>query len=542
MDSICSTVYNTLALAKASGYPMLLMSPPGWGKTTTVKNWAAANGYHCEILNGARFEAEAVEGYQVNEAGKEALVHKNPSWFQRIWEKEREHIPTLLFCDELSGAKVQTQNALLNLLDGGRTIGEGKKLPDSTLVVAASNYAENVDERCTIIPSNLNRFCIINLLEDIDPLDLVGEFLTDRDSSISPKFEINDLPKEVKDLIDNKFMILTKNLVKEYMDRDNSKGFIDILHPNVSDLYHDCPQGELYNYVSGRTMSNFGKVICGFVSLGLNDENFMKKISRGFFGIGTGHFVNKAQINSYNSSIDNSIKSILSEIKGMVRSEKRASFNYGKEDPTTLVAQILSYKEESKNLLGDTASEKKKMMDELSKMISEKYSKVAENVFKFEKDVAYRSKFFSDFEAIFELLHGEEKIPTELVTFAQVYDAYYSQLIGKQLFPNVSQQGAFKNYSSSLYRCSILALRNGEPLPKNEKEIADYVKYEKIIQVGVTSNYSKKLYKMLYNSKVHGDQIFDVVEGYSPIYFTKDNKLVTKDWSTLREDAMMKKN
>lgn len=541
MSSVCSTIYNSIALAKASGYPILLMAPPGWGKTTLVKSWAAANNYHCEILNGARFEAEAIEGYQVNEPGKDALVHKNPSWYQRILEKDAEGIPTLLFCDELSGCKSQTQNAMLNLMDGGRTIGENKTLPTSTLVVAASNYADEVPEHCTIVPANLNRFCIINLLADIDPLDLVDEFMTDQDSVIDPKMNIAPISDKLQAIIDEKMHILTRNLIKEYSDKDSSKGYLDILTPNIADLFHDCKQGALYNFVSGRTMSNFKKVITGYVALGLNDESFMKKISRGFFGVGTGHFVNQAQLNSYNSSIDNSIKSVLKELKREVVAEKKVKFDYGKEDIPNTVAQILSYKEESKNLMGDTESEKKQMLNELEKTIKTKYSKVAETVFKLEDDSVFRSKFFTDFESVFELLHGVEKVPDGIVTFAQVYDAYYSQLIKKSTFPNVSQQGAFVNYKSSLYRCSSLAIRAGEKMPVTPEEIADYVKYEKIIQVGITSNYSKKLYKMFYNTKVNGDQIFDVVDNYLPIYFDKTGKLVAEDWSTLRDKVMMKK-
>ena len=541
MSSVYSTITTAIEIAKNTKIPFLFMSSFGFGKTTIIKKWAAENDYHCEILNGARFEPEAVEGYQVNEPGKEALVHKNPSWFQRIWDKEKEGIHSILFCDELSGGRTQTQNALLNLLDGGRTIGENKCLPESTIVIAASNYADNVPENC-ITSGNLNRFCIVNLLEDVSQFDIVDEFLTDVDEKASIKFEKTELDDETKTKLNEKIHIMFKEAVKSYSDRDSSKGFIDMRAPIIQDLYKESPQGELYNFISGRTMSMMSKFITSYFSLGINDSDFLKKCTRGFIGIGTGHFINRAQVNSFNSVIDNSVKSIISEIRGSLTAKKDKSFDlYGKENISTTVAKITSSSEEIVSLVGDSTSEKETLKEELAKQIKEKYMTIAENLSKIEKDPKFRSEFFTDFESILELLHKEEFVPEEIVTFAQCYDAYYSQLIGKSLFPNVSTQGAFKNYSSSLYRCSILALKDGEKLPKTAKEIFEFVKNEKIIQVGITQNYSKKLYKMLYFTKVHGDNIFDTVDGYSPIFFNKDKKLEVKDWATVREEAMLRK-
>ena len=540
MNTIRTTIENSLAMAKDSQVPFLLMGPFGFGKTTQIKHWAADNGYHCEILNGARFEAEAIEGYQVNEPGSDSLVHKNPSWFERIWQKEKEGIRSVLFCDELSGGRVQTQNALLNLLDDGRTIGEGKKLPKSTIVIAASNYYDNVPDQCTITSGNLNRFCIINMLDGMTQADIVDEFFDDEEEKLEVKDKKFEMSDSVKSELNTKLKNLFKEVIKQYSDPDSSKGFIDMRFPNVKNLYEEAPQGELYNFISGRTMSFTKRVLTSYITLGIEDFDYLKKCLKGLVGVGSGHFVNKAQITSFNSVFENSIKTIISEITRSAKEKigKEKFSLYGKEDISTKVNMICSFSEETQNLVGNTSKEKEDLKKELAKLVSDKYMTVAETLFKIENDSKFKSEFFTDFESIFELLHKESKVPAEIVTFAQVYDAYYSQLIGKQLFPNVTSQGAFKNYPSSLYRCSILALKDGEELPKTSKEFSEYVKYEKIIQVGITQNYSKKLYKMLYNSKVHGDAIFDVVENYSPIIFNKEKKLEVKDWPTLREEAM----
>lgn len=537
MSSICNTIYNTLKLAEKSRYPFLLMSPPGFGKTTIIKNWAAANGYHCEILNGARFEPEAIEGYQVNEPGCESLVHKNPSWFSRIWENHNKGIPSVLFEDELSGARIQTQNAMLNL-NFDRTIGENKYLPEDTIIIAASNYADNISSTNKIISANLNRFCIINLLEDLDPQDLLKEFLTDIDSKIKynskPKAEVTD---EIVNTFTEKFSEFSKNLVKEYSDTSSSKGYIDILAPNIQDIFSDCAQNALYNFLSPRTISNLKRILLDYLALDIKDNDFLKKVIKGFIGFGTGHFVNSSQIKSYNTVVFNSIKTIMQETSGIITKSAKVTSNT--EDISDLVNEIRVYKEENKSLSKDTRIVKEELMNALVQNVTKKYSKIGATLLKISNDKQAKAEFIADYESIFELLYTEDIVPSEIVTFAQCFDAYYSQLIGKKTFPNVSDQEAFRNYKSSLYRCSVLAIRNDLEIPSSEKEIEDFVKYEKILQVGVTVNLSKKLYKMLYNTSVYGDSIFDVVEDYSILIF-EDGSLVKKNWTELR-DKLLKK-
>ena len=84
MMTIRQEIFNALALTKytvelsnktrgtdneRTSVPFLLMSAPGYGKTTIIKQWCEQNGYHLETLIGSRFTPEEIMGYQVNEPG-----------------------------------------------------------------------------------------------------------------------------------------------------------------------------------------------------------------------------------------------------------------------------------------------------------------------------------------------------------------------------------------------------------------------------------------------------------------------------------------
>ena len=54
--------------------PVLFFSNPGFGKTTTIYNYAKKNGYHVEVLCGAQYAQDEILGFQTNEGGKSLVI------------------------------------------------------------------------------------------------------------------------------------------------------------------------------------------------------------------------------------------------------------------------------------------------------------------------------------------------------------------------------------------------------------------------------------------------------------------------------------
>jgi stage III sporulation protein SpoIIIAA len=44
--SISQNIYDYIELSKITKQPILLISNPGYGKTTSLTNWAKEKGYH----------------------------------------------------------------------------------------------------------------------------------------------------------------------------------------------------------------------------------------------------------------------------------------------------------------------------------------------------------------------------------------------------------------------------------------------------------------------------------------------------------------
>ena len=125
--SISQNIYDYISLSKITKQPILLISNPGYGKTTSITNWAKEQGYHYEQLIGSRFSPDDIMGYQVNEPGSPTLIQKDPIWFQRIIDAKRDGKSTILFVDEISTCSDAVQGSLLSLIFY-RRIGNGKNL------------------------------------------------------------------------------------------------------------------------------------------------------------------------------------------------------------------------------------------------------------------------------------------------------------------------------------------------------------------------------------------------------------------------------
>jgi MoxR-like ATPase len=137
---------------------VLVLSPPGVGKSDVVRQAAAAEGLECKSLLGTQIAPEDVSG--VPRIVGERSVFCPP----RILLPEEPH-PFCLFLDELPACSSDVQKAFYPLLLE-RRLGE-HALPEGTWVVAAGNRAEDKALVRTISSALINRVLILNIRIDV---------------------------------------------------------------------------------------------------------------------------------------------------------------------------------------------------------------------------------------------------------------------------------------------------------------------------------------------------------------------------------------
>src|SRR4051794_762617 len=137
---------------------LLLLSPPGVGKSAVVRQAAAEAGLECKSLLGTQIAPEDVSGVPkiVGERSvfcpPRVLLPEDPQTF-------------CLFLDELPACAPDVQKAFYSLLLE-RRIGE-HPLPPGTWVVAAGNRAEDKALVRTISSALINRVLILNVRIDV---------------------------------------------------------------------------------------------------------------------------------------------------------------------------------------------------------------------------------------------------------------------------------------------------------------------------------------------------------------------------------------
>lgn len=291
------TIIEAVLMSARTNVPVLFVSNPGGGKTTTIYNIGRKYDRHVEVLCGSQYSQDEILGFQTNEPGCKNLIVKEPEWYARIMENHNNKRESILFCDELSGASPGTQQALLGVILE-RTIRGGKKLPDDCWVVAAANYKPNLPGFSDIISPQLNRFCIINLLPDSNK-EVVYEFtqpeaFMDRRSTTA--CTTDDWPELNNAKADDKLItkVVTESraafdaMFKAYQAGSN-KGFLDIRNIMYDGIYdRDDNIPEVLNFISGRTISNTCKCILGMAELGLDSNSLIyNKVLDGLIGLGT---------------------------------------------------------------------------------------------------------------------------------------------------------------------------------------------------------------------------------------------------------------
>ena len=159
-NDINARMFYALRVSEESRVPFLFISAPGMGKSTTVEMFAEIQGYELVILRGNSTSPEEVMGYDVCQPGISTAVHLRPTWYDALLENDKQGKKTLLFLDEITTCPSHVQAALLHLILE-RKVGN-EKIPGSTLIVSAGNYAQSLGSTFDLLAPLMNRFCIFN--------------------------------------------------------------------------------------------------------------------------------------------------------------------------------------------------------------------------------------------------------------------------------------------------------------------------------------------------------------------------------------------
>lgn len=323
--------------------PILLLSHPGYTKTTTVKMYKSAFDYNLVNFIPARYTSDDVVGFEsVTEESKKNSTTKRlkPSWLVELENLAKNGKRNILFIDELSTTPPFIQGPLLDLIFN-KTLGE-YSLPDNTIIIAGANYADDLDDSVTLLSPMLNRFMIVNILPEDFDFNEICDF--DIDTLKTKEDYINYLDiKESKNAIDF-------SIIKDYIKTI-------ISNKDVTISKYDPSIGQL-GFLSVRSLSYSLNFLQTYLSL--YDDDLWTRIVGDTLGI-----CSKLE-KCYNSVLDafiqtqrNSKVNILNEILENIKAGKIRD-----------VIQILSTNNIKNFSLGDVAKIKDTIL-EYSKNINE---------------------------------------------------------------------------------------------------------------------------------------------------------------------------
>ncbi|HFV1619083.1 TPA: ATP-binding protein [Campylobacter jejuni] len=293
-------ISEAIDVSVESKVPVLLLSNPGNGKTTTIKAYAKARGYEVEEIRGSQSSPEEILGYYVNE-GKEYLTHKYPEWFIRVCESDK---PYILFLDEITTVNEYTQAALLKLIFDRQI--NNRKLPDSCVIVAAGNYPSNLSSNFKLLTPLTNRFCILNLhLTQNDMLGVVDDYLTLNGDEI-------DIPKLGKKNKMNEEDVFQKIKVK-LKTFISSNSSVLMFHKPLTE--ESVTSDVVYGLITPRSLNYLGKILMSGLRLGIS-EGTMKQMTLGLIGFGTNSFNSEMELSQFQDNIDRLVESIRSLVLG----------------------------------------------------------------------------------------------------------------------------------------------------------------------------------------------------------------------------------
>jgi MoxR-like ATPase len=295
-NNINTDIFCELKVAEKSQVPVLFISNPGIGKTTSVYYFAKVRGYEVVLLRGNSTTAEEVMGYDVAPRDvtydhKMAAINLRPSWFEEVLRNKEAGKKTLLFLDEITTANEFVQAALLHLIFERKVHTES--LPEDTLIVSAGNYAQNLSNTMSLLPPVMNRFGIFNITPKIDDLDI---FLNKYEGGLKGK-KINyaqDLEKMMRELDKQEVTMEPEKLdklgewieraVRECVKELINNNSVDMTVTDLQSIYADNSDNDtkLYGFVSFRTLNYLRDTAVAYYQCfgkpGINSNNFKNSI------------------------------------------------------------------------------------------------------------------------------------------------------------------------------------------------------------------------------------------------------------------------
>jgi hypothetical protein len=299
LNEMRDTIHCALEVNRTQLLPCLFLSNPGLGKTTVIKMWCKYRRYELVTLIGAQRTREDVLGYQVNTGTR--LETFTPDWFNEIHEYDMQGKPVVLFIDELSTAPEDVQGALLQLIFDRKIGGTKNFLPDSTLIVSAANYKENLPPQCQIMAPTLNRFLLVNL-DPVDGPSLAAEFLQDSkdwDKNLVT-FENIQITPRIEESARENVKQMFNTLFESYATKNGKGDHLSVHHQNVADIFEK--PGKIYNFISGRTISYVQKLALGIIQSGIYHRRFAHIVTNLFLGLvgnGTNNFSDETELQDF---------------------------------------------------------------------------------------------------------------------------------------------------------------------------------------------------------------------------------------------------
>lgn len=439
-----NTVVFALEMSKRSKVPVLFISNPGYGKTTTINTYAEKNNYHVESVIGSQYSKDEILGYLVNEGG-ESLTAKAPEWYMNIIDQEKKGKHSILLFDEISAASTEVQSSLLDVCFS-RKIRGNRSLPKDTIICAAANYKLNLPGWCDIMAPQLNRFCIINLQPE-DDLEIIEEFTQDicEVDDDWPVFE-NLSQEDVKNKILNLTRKFLNGLWKKYPRDLTSKvgqtiGALNLKNQCLDGMYSENDDGtsQVLNFISGRNISYTARLLIALHSMGVNgsDPTFVSLVMDGIMGGGTNSWSDDPeerlkQIAAFREIIHTKGCDILKRCSSTTDTAGKAkSVIYSSDLQGKIIETMNAYESGDVDDIDET-------LTEISDLVSKKYSnKIADSLAFLDGSDEKLGEFTSDYEAVLRLhdflkenYEGQgitDTIQLKLKIMLKTYAVYYQE-------------------------------------------------------------------------------------------------------------------
>lgn len=265
-EGINEKIFKALKLSEKSKIPVLILSNPGMGKTTTVNLYAKLRDMEVISLRGNSQTAETILGYDcspsdVTEGKTQAALHLRPSWFDQLMKAHEKGKRTLLFLDEITTAHESVQAALLHLIFE-RTVHD-EKLPDDTIICSAGNYSANLSTSMTMLAPSMNRFCIINLIPDvtIDLSNFLCKYSSRKEEGHSfmtgLEQKLSNLDKDELEFSESKIQsagVVFEEGVDQVVRELTNEGILDLKVGELNDIYSDT-DSRVYGFPTFRSLS-----------------------------------------------------------------------------------------------------------------------------------------------------------------------------------------------------------------------------------------------------------------------------------------------